>query len=248
MFGGRGRSLQQIGLRQRPSASSSRVRLVLQSRPDRPLICYRVDKVAKLRHTDESDVPNVRILTDRNGDLEIDVDPENPTFWLYVYSGSLLLARVPYAPGLMPQDTIKLPDDSLRLGVEGGLYLFRDELVDSVALKAVYMSLAKKAAAAGDVAAMEMAFGQLNAMHGKEYFESELNSVRTPALIKADQQKNPGVKAKIEKLCTAMSESLTAFYATEKRLKEAEELETLRQSAASKAAVVPPVTLPPATP
>ena len=160
-FGGRGRSLQQIGLRQRPSASRSRVRVVLQSRPDRPLICYRVDKVAKLRHADESDVPNVRILTDRNGDLEIDVDPENPTFWLYVYSGSLLLARVPYAPGLIPQDTMKLPDDTLRLGVEGGLYLFRDELVDSVALKAVHMSLAKKAAAAGDVAALEAAFAQL---------------------------------------------------------------------------------------
>jgi len=220
--------------------------VVLQSRPDRPLICYRVDKVAKLRHADESDVPNVRILTDRNGDLEIDVDPENPTFWLYVYSGSLLLARVPYAPGLIPQDTMKLPDDTLRLGVEGGLYLFRDELVDSVALKAVHMSLAKKAAAAGDVAALEAAFAQLGKVPGKVHFDAELNAVRTPALLKADQQKNPGARAKIEKLCTAMSESLTVFFATAKRLKEAEELEKLRQSAESKAAVVPPVK-PPAT-
>lgn len=247
-FGGRGRSMQQIALRQRPSASRSRVRLVLQSQPDRPLICYRVDKVAKLRYADTSDVPSVRILTDRNGELEIDVDPENPTFWLYVYSGSLLLARVPYAPGLVPLDTMKLPDDSLRLSVEGGLYLFRDELVDSVALKAVHMSLAKKAADEGNVAGLEAAIKQLDELPGKEHFESELNAVRTPAIVKADQQKNPSVKRKIESLCRSMSESLTTFYATDKRQKEAEEFEKLRQSAKSKAATTPPVAPPDTTP
>ena len=145
-YGGSGRSVQQIALRQRPAAMESHVKLVLQARPDRPLICYRVDQVAKLRHTDINEVPGVRVLTDRNGELEIAVDPQNPTFWLYVYSGSSLLARVPYAPGLLPMDTIKLPDDGLRLGVEGELYLFRDALVDTVAQKAVLTSLAKKAA------------------------------------------------------------------------------------------------------
>jgi len=232
-FGGRGRSMQQIALRQRPSAPSSRVRLVLQTRPDRPLICYRVDKVAKLRHTDVSETPNVRILTDRNGAIEIAVDPENPTFWLYVYSGSLLLARVPYAPGLIPEDIMKLPDDGLRLGVEGELYLLRDQLVDMVAQKAVFMSLAKKGAAAGDLPAVEAAIAQLDALPGQRDFDAMLNQIRTPALRKAEQQKNPGVKRKIEVLCEKMSESLTLFFATDKRLKEAEELKKLRQSAES---------------
>ncbi len=144
-FGGRGRNLQQIALRQRPSASSSKVKLVLKNRPDRPLICYRVDRVAKLAAKDENTDPPVRLLTDRNGELEITVDPKHPTYWLYVYSGSILLARVPYAPGLIPRDTMRLPDDTLRLGVEGELYLLRDQLVDMVAQKAVLMSLAKKA-------------------------------------------------------------------------------------------------------
>ncbi|MBC7964507.1 MAG: hypothetical protein H7Z17_01175, partial [Fuerstia sp.] len=122
-YGGAGRSVQQIALRQRPAATSSRVKLVLQARTDRPLICFRADKVSKLRHTDTNDAPGERVLSDRNGEIEIPVDPANPTFWLYVYSGSSLLARVPYAPGLLPRDTIKLPDDGLRLGVEGELYL-----------------------------------------------------------------------------------------------------------------------------
>ena len=69
-FGGRSRSVEQIALRQRPSAARSSVRLVLQSRPDRPLICYRVDRVAKLRQTDVNESPGVRMLSDRNGDID----------------------------------------------------------------------------------------------------------------------------------------------------------------------------------
>lgn len=243
-FGGRGRSTQQFALRQRPSASSSRVRLVLQPRPDRPLICYRVDKVAKLRQNDINETPGVRSLTDRDGAIEIDVDPQNPTFWLYVYSGSLLLARVPYAPGLIPEDTMKLPDDTLRLGVEGELYLLRDQLVDMVAEKAVYMSLAKKSAAAGDVTGVEKAIAQLDALPGQKEFEAVLNEIRSPAIAKAEQQKNSGVKRKIENLCKRMGESLTVFFATGKRMKEAEELEKLRQSAGASAPTPP--TAPPA--
>lgn len=230
-FGGRGRSTQQFALRQRPSAPGSRVRLVLQPRPDRPLICYRVDKVAKLRQNDVSETPNIRSLTDRDGAIEIDVDPQNPTFWLYVYSGSLLLARVPYAPGLIPEDTMKLPDDTLRLGVEGELYLLRDQLVDMVAEKAVYMSLARKAAAAGDGPGVEAAIAQLDALPGQREFDAMLNEIRSPAIGKAEQQKNSGVKRKIESLCNKMAESLKVFFATDKRLKEAEELNKLRQSA-----------------
>lgn len=234
-FGGRARSVQQIALRQRPAAKKSRVRLVLQARPDRPLICFRVDRVSKLRQTDVNEVPGVRLLSDRNGDIEIEVDPQNPTFWLYVYSGSVLLARVPYAPGLIPRDTMKLPDDSVRLGVEGELYLLRDQLVDMVAQKAVHMSIAKKSAAEGNVPGLEAAITQLDALPGQKRFEELLNKIKTDALTKADQQKNTGARRKVEKLCTKMGESLTLFFAGDKRLREAQEIERLRQSADARA-------------
>jgi hypothetical protein len=229
-FGGKGRNLQQIGLRQRPAAEKSRVRMVLKARPDRPLICYRVDRVSKLLQTETSDIPNVRLLTDRNGEVEIAVDPKNPTYWLYVYSGSMLLARVPYAPGLIPQDVMLLPDDSIRLAVEGELYLLRDELVDMVAQKAVYVSIAKKAAAAGDKAGVEAALANLEALPGQQHFELELNRIRAPAVQKADAQKNAAGKRRVESLCTKMGESLTAFFSTEKRIRDAEELRQLRES------------------
>ncbi len=248
-FGGRSRNMEQIGLRQRPSASKSSVRLVLQSRPDRPLICFRVDKVAKLRQTDVNEAPGVRMLSDRNGDIEISVDPRNPTYWLYVYSGSALLARVPYAPGLIPQDSMKLPDDSVRLGVEGELYLLRDQLVDMVAQKAVHMSLAKKAAAEGNVPALEAAIGQLDALPAQKNFDQLLNRIKTDAVTKANQQKNAGAKKKVETLCGKMGESLALFFAADKRVKDAQELEKLRQSAESQApASAPTAPAPAATP
>ncbi len=240
-FGGRARSVQQIALRQRPAATKSRVRLVLQARPDRPLICFRVDRVSKLRQTDVNEMPGVRMLSDRNGDIEIDVDPQNPTFWLYVYSGSVLLARVPYAPGLIPRDTMKLPDDSVRLGVEGELYLLRDQLVDMVAQKAVYMSIAKKSATEGNVPGLEAAITQLDSLPGQKRFDELLNKIKTDALTKADQQKNKGARTKVEKLCTKMGESLTLFFAGEKRLREAEEISRLRQSAEAKAGAAAPI-------
>jgi hypothetical protein len=175
------------------------------------------------------------MLSDRNGDIEIEVDPQNPTFWLYVYSGSVLLARVPYAPGLIPRDTMKLPDDSVRLGVEGELYLLRDQLVDMVAQKAVHMSIAKKSAAEGNVAGLEAAITQLDALPGQKRFEELLNKIKSDALTKADQQKNKSARTKVEKLCTKMGESLTLFFAGDKRLREAQEIERLRQSAEARA-------------
>ena len=230
-FGGARRSVQQIALRQRPAAQTSRVKLVLQVRPDRPLICHRVDKISKLRHTDSNAAPAVRLLSDRNGEIEIAADPENPTFWLYVYSGSSLLARVPYAPGIIPEDTIRLPDDSLRLGVEGELYLFRDALVDTVAQKAVLMSLAKKASTEGKPDELDKFIVQLDKLPGQKEFMSRLNSIKTPAVQKAESLRNSGAKRRIEKLCLAMEESLTAFYSSENKLREAEELEKLRTTA-----------------
>jgi len=244
-YGGTGRSVQQFALRQRPAATKSRVKLVLQTRIDRPLICFRVDKVSKLRHTDSNDAPGERVLSDRNGEIEIEVDPKNPTFWLYVYSGSSLLARVPYAPGLLPQDTIKLPDDGLRLGVEGELYLFRDALVDTVAQKAVLMSLAKKASAEGKLEDVDKMIVQLDELPGQKEFMSRLNTIKTPATEKADLQRNVGVKRKIEKLCLAMEESLTAFYSSDNKIRDAQELEQLRKSAERKAATTPGLVPPP---
>ncbi|MGV2338621.1 MAG UNVERIFIED_CONTAM: hypothetical protein LVR18_32920 [Planctomycetaceae bacterium] len=84
----------------------------------------------------------------------------------------------------MPKETVKLPDDSIRLGVEGDLYLLRDELVDMVAEKAVYMSIAKKASAAGDKPAFENAVTSIDALPARQQFSDRLDAIRSPGTPK----------------------------------------------------------------
>ncbi len=231
-FGGRARrTLQQIGLRQRPAAASSKVRLVLQNRPDRPLVCARVDRVQKLLQTDVNTDPPIRLISDRSGELVLEADPQHPTCWLYIYSGSILLARVPYAPGVLPADTVKLPDDSIRLGVEGELYLVRDELVDMVAEKAVNMSLARRASEERNTAELEVAIGSIEALPDHDEFGVRLTSIRAPAAQRADLTRNSAAKRRIDQLVGKMRDSIDKFFAIEKRVKEAEEIDKLRRQA-----------------
>lgn len=235
-FGGRGRNVEQLALRQRPMTDSSEVQLVLKAREDRPLVCYRVDRVAKLRYKDESLLPAERVVSDREGKIRISVDNQNPTFWLYVYSGSLLLARVPYAPGLVETDVILLPDDSIRLGVEGELYLFRDQLVDVVAQQAVFKGMAKQAAAKGEVAKLEEAVKGMESLPGKKDFDAQLNAIRRPAIDRAKELRNRGAERNVNRLCDAMATSLDKFFASDKLVKQMQEIQQLRSLAAQRAA------------
>ena len=123
--------------------------------------------------------------------------------------------------------------------MEGELYLFRDALVDTVAQKAVLMSLAKKASDEGKLEDVEKIIHQLDELPGQKEFMSRLNSIKAPATQKADLQRNASVKRRIEKLCLTMAESLTVFYSSDNKIREAQELEELRQIAERKAAVIP---------
>ena len=116
-------------------AQNSKVRIVLRGRPDKPLVSHRLALAYQLHWKSEEDGPQTPLVSDRNGDVVIEARKGHPTFWIRVYSGASLLARVPYAPGLIPFDTIELPDDSIRLAVEGEIQLLADELIDAIAAR-----------------------------------------------------------------------------------------------------------------
>ncbi len=82
---------------------------------------------------------------------------------------------------------------------------------------------------------------QLDELPGQKEFTSRLNSIRTPAVNKADLQRNAGAKRRIQKLCQGMEESLAAFYSSDNKVKEAQELEELRRFAERKATATPSV-------
>ena len=230
-FGGRARRTQQMALRQRPAADSSRVKMVLRTRTDRPLVSQRTALAYKLRSGDPDQAEQQRLLTDRNGEIEIFAHPDFPTFWVYVYSGGILLARVPYAPGMLPYDVVELPDDSIRLALEGELQLLQDELVDAVALREVYFSMANKAAEAGDAAQLDQHLTAYAEVPGRDYFLDQLSLRRVPAVDAARARRNRDQERRVTLLCNRMQDSITRFFSDEKRQERLEEIAKLREKA-----------------
>ncbi len=228
MFGGKGRRLQHLAIRQRPTSNKSRVRLVLQSRLDKPLISHRLSIAYQLGWKDEEDGPQTKLVSDRNGEVIIETRENHPTFWIRVYSGASLLARVPYAPGLLPHDVVALPDDSIRLGVEGELQLLQDKLIDSIAMQGVLLARARKAAKADDAEAVKQLLEQYKEVPAKTWFLEAISNTRIPAVQEA--KKRGMGSTRIDKLCQKLSESIGTFFTDEKRAERQTEIDQLQSA------------------
>ncbi|MEZ6128547.1 MAG: hypothetical protein R3C59_07675 [Planctomycetaceae bacterium] len=226
LFGGKGRRTQHLAVRQRPSAETSRVRLVLKSRPDQPLISHRLALAYQLNWKSAEDGPQTQLVSDRNGEVVIHARENHPTFWIRVYSGTSLLARVPYAPGLIPFDTIELSDDSIRLGVEGEIQLLADELVDAIALREVLMAKARKEAEAGNESQVTSLLARYETVPGKNYFLEQASNIRINASREAVAR---GLRdSSVNKICKGFSDTVETFFTEAKRAARQAEIQKIR--------------------
>ena len=228
-FLGKGRRTERIALRQRPMADQSVVRLVLNNRPDKPLISHRLALAYQLGYKDEEVEEQTKLVSDRNGDVTISLKADHPTFWIRVYSGSSLLARVPYAPGLIPFDTVKLPDDSVRLGVEGEIQLLSDELIDAIAQREVLIARASSKAEAGEAEVVADLLDQYGKISGKDYFIDKVKAIRTNAEKEA-KEKRLGAK-RLAALCEGFTESVETFFTDDKRAARLRQIREIKDKA-----------------
>lgn len=232
-FGGKGRSQEHFAVRQRATANESRVRLVLRSRPDKPLISHRLALAYQLYYKDEEDGEQTKLVSDRKGEVVIQRRENHPTFWIRVYSGTSLLARVPYAPGLIPFDTIQLPDDSVRLEVEGELQLLADDLIDAIALRGVLLARAKKLAGDGNTDEVTALFNRYDAVPSKNEFLERISNIRVSAISRAEK-KRLGTRL-IKKQCDGIESTVNNFFSDERRAARAAEIQKIKQLAEQKA-------------
>lgn len=226
LFGAKGRRVQHIAVRQRPGAERSRVRLVLKGSEDKPLISHRLALAYQLNWRSEEDGPQTQLVSDRNGEVVIETRENHPTFWIRVYSGTSLLARVPYAPGLIPFDTIELPDDSIRLGVEGEIQLLADELIDAIALREVTIARAKKAAAAGDVALLNELLATYDSVPGKQYFLEQASNIRVTSEKESRARNLRNTLA--DRMCKNFTGTIETFFTDEKRAARLQEIQQIK--------------------
>lgn len=211
---GKLRRVQMLALRVRPQRQSSRIKLVNQSKP---LVGYNITLVKKRFHRDKAAEPPVKRFSGRDGYVEVDFDPKNPITWLYVYSGKALLARVPYVAGLAADETILLPDDSIRLLVEGEIALLNGRLIDAVASRAVLMALAikvdndKKLKGPEKESQKERIFESLERITTQREFLNELSTIRSSAVAATERLGNRFAKRRIEQMCDKTEELIKAY-------------------------------------
>ncbi|MCA9049173.1 MAG: hypothetical protein KDA89_10625 [Planctomycetaceae bacterium] len=229
MFGGKGRRLQHFAVRQRPTTDKSRVKLVLYTRRDKPLIAHRMAIAYQLDYKDQEDGPQTQLVSDRNGEIVIERRENHPTFWIRVYSGASLLARVPYAPGLLPYDVMELPDDIIRLRVEGELQLLQDELIDAIAVREVLVARANKAAEKGNREEVDRLFAEYAKIPSGDDFVTKISNIRIPAVKEAQARRQS--ERRIVQICQQLEETVQSFFTAEKRDARQEEMQKIRQTA-----------------
>ncbi len=186
-----------------------------------------------------ADAKPPRLVADRNGIVSLSAAavPDGRPLWLLVHSGPILLARVPFVPGLHGAETLELPDDSLRLEVEGAIALVQAKLVDTVARRAVLMALARNRAKAGEWDAMAAALKELQEMRQAASFASEISVIRIRAIKAARARRDQATEQRVQKLCTETLELVTNYLDEEKLTELRTDLAEMRQIELDQAAV-----------
>jgi len=139
-------------------------------------------------------------------------DPQQPLIWLYVRSGKALVANVPYIPGIDREIQIQIPDDRIRLSVEGELAVLNGELIEAVASLSMKLSHIRSWAGSNDWKKVDAAIIELESgISPKQIFQDKLNVIQVTAVEDAQQQKNRSAQARIISLCKDTSDRIDQF-------------------------------------
>ena len=192
------------------------------------------DKAAGEMAAQEHDsVPTVRLVTDRNGRVDVSSPEEadGKPVWLMVRSGQNLLAKVPFVPGIRAEEVLELPDDTLRLEVEGEVAQLQSELVDTVARRAVLSALARNRAKARDWEGADDYLKQVAAVPKSTTFLASLNAIRINGLDASRAQKDRMTELRVKRLCDETAELIKNYLEDEKLNELREEIAELKQIA-----------------
>lgn len=234
-LGGAARLVEKAARRIRPLHQATRLTLQVRGRGAKPLAGYEVSLRPDRDEANRADVePAVEpqtLLSDRWGVVTVPRNPENPLVWMSVRSGNALLARVPFAPGVAPEATLELPDDGIRLDVEGQLAVVTADLVDTVARRAVVMAQILSNADANKWDRVDSLMAELSSIPGYQQYEARVRNIRVTATERAQQAGDRLAEARVGNLCRDAL-NVVAKYLDEDRLRDfRNEVDEVRRSA-----------------
>ncbi len=226
----RRRRVEMMAVRVRPQFDATRYMFAPGMNLTRPLAAHRVEVIHKVFPKDEPKAKPVSVLTDRAGSVRIGADPEQRLVWLQIYSGDVVLARIPCLPGLRPEETIPTYDDSMRLAVESELALLNSRLVDTVARRATLVIQARLAAEADKWEELDEYLAQLKALPSRDNFQQQLSAIRINAIERARADRNGSAERRIEKNCNDAAKRIDQALKSEHVQAAIEDVEALRNS------------------
>ncbi len=169
-------------------------------------------------------------LTNRSGSITLAPDPQHPLIWLYVRSGKALIANVPYIPGIDREITIQIPDDRVRLNVEGELAVLNGELIESVAALSMKISRIRHWAKNNEWPKVDVGIRELESgISAKQIFQDKLNVIRVTAVEAAQTQKNRAAQSRVTSLCRETSDRIDRFLDPEGIIDLKAEIQDLKQ-------------------
>ena len=131
---------------------------------------------------------------------------------LYVRSGKALVANVPYIPGIDPEVTIQVPDDRIRLSVEGELAVLNGELIEAVASLSMKMSRIRHWAKNNEWEKADEGIRKLEGgISPKQIYQDKLSVIRVSAIEAAQKQNNRAAQARITSLCRDTADRIDRF-------------------------------------
>jgi len=195
----------------RPLYERTGVTLVLQANPSQVLMGHRVVVQCKRFVKDEVQAEPIELLSDRHGRLEVGQVAGYPAVWLYVWSGEALLARIPFVPGWNERETLSLPDDSVRLRVEGELDRLRTDLVADVSGRAINRILLLKAAKTKDRTEIDRLKEVRHSLPTEQDYQRRLEKILTGGVRDAEAGGSRVAVMRIRKDCDVMQKVIYRF-------------------------------------
>jgi hypothetical protein len=196
----RGRT-EQVAIGIRAERGESTIRLQSRVKPDKPLVGYEVFA----QNVDEKPMRPLG-RSDEAGEVTVTAG-KSAVQMLFVKSDGVFLARLPIVPGAEPDLRVPLPDDDVRLRVAARLASFREDMVDLVARRNIFMARVRQEIEEKNFDRARELLESLDELPGATQFNLMLD--REAEVHRADDQQ---VQTRIDRLIAQTRTALGKFF------------------------------------
>jgi hypothetical protein len=169
----------------------------------------------------------MKLLSDRRGEVTIPVDLQHPIVRLEIHSGAAILARRPFVPGLDAETTLEIADDRVRLGTEREIDVLESQLIETVARRGALIARTRAALSRTDTQRAQQLISEVERLPGGDEYFAQLNRIRVLALEEAHNRKDRVAERRIEDLCRKTLERITQYLSDDRIARFKEELAAL---------------------